>query len=363
MEVKELTDRTQWNHFISQSPKGHILQSFEWGELKRRTGWTPIRLAVMDGDAFRAGISLLKRRIPGSGGKSIFYAPRGPVAEFSDREALSFLFDCLRDLAPVHRAILLKVDPDITPEEEGSLLPKLGLIRASPVEAFEGIQPRCVFRLNLEPSLEGILEAMESKTRYNIRLSLKKGMELTGDCRKEDIKTFYDLLVETAVRDGFLIRSYDYFIGIWEELIEWGLGRLFLARYEGEAIAGTLALIFGKKCWYIYGASSNRHRNLMPNHALQWEMIKWAKSQGCILYDFRAVPCEPHDGHPLWGLYRFKKGFGGQLFRFVGEYDLVFAPFDLWVWQLAQGLYRNIKRALRFWRAREGRRPVGEGEI
>ncbi|MBI5166953.1 MAG: peptidoglycan bridge formation glycyltransferase FemA/FemB family protein [candidate division NC10 bacterium] len=359
MEVKEVQERSQWNQYMLRSPKGHILQSFEWGELKARTGWTPLRLAVVDGGEFRAGISLLKRRIPGSLGRTILYAPRGPVADFADREALSFLFEDLKLRAPTHRAILLKVDPAVTAEEEGGTLSTLGLSRASGFEAFGGVQPQCVFRLDLGPSLEGLLQRMEPKTRYNIRLAAKKGVEVEGDCHRDDLKTFYGLLVETAIRDGFLIRSYNYFEGIWEELVGYGLGRLFLARYKGEVIAGTLALIFGDKCWYIYGASSNRHRNLMPNHALQWEMIKWAKSQGCIWYDFRAVPCDPHPGHPLSGLYRFKKGFGARFYRFVGEYDLVFSPFDLWIWDLAQGLHRRLKGILRFWESM-GPRPSSE---
>ena len=99
--------------------------------------------------------------------------------------------------------------------------------------------------------------------------------------------------------------------------------RLYMAFHEGQPIAGTLAIHYGDKVWYLYGASSNEHRNLMPNYLLQWSMIQWAVETGCSVYDFRGVSGDISEDNPLYGLYKFKKGFGGDFTEFVGEYDLV----------------------------------------
>ncbi|MDK2894294.1 MAG: hypothetical protein PWQ98_419, partial [Moorella sp. (in: firmicutes)] len=161
---------------------------------------------------------------------------------------------------------------------------------------------------------------------------------------------FYEILKETTLRDRFLVRSYSYFETMWREMVERGYAKLFLAYYRGEAIAGTLAFIMGDKAWYLYGASSNRHRNVMPNYLLQWTMILWAREQGCTMYDFRGVPGDLDEKNPLYGLYRFKKGFNGTFTEFIGEYDRVYSPFYYWLWQSVLPLYSRGFRRLLFWK-------------
>ena len=109
-------------------------------------------------------------------------------------------------------------------------------------------------------------------------------------------------------------------------MVENGLAQIFLAEYQGQVISATLALILGKKTWYLYGASSNDYRNVMPNYLIQWEMIRWAQEQGCTVYDFRGVSGDLDESNPLYGLYRFKKGFNGDLIEFVGDWDRVYSP-------------------------------------
>jgi len=224
----------------------------------------------------------------------------------------------------------------------------------------EGIQPRFVSRLDLSPSPEELLERMHPKTRYNIRLTQRKGVTVAEAHRVEDLKTFYKILQETALRDGFLIRSYDYFLTIWKEMVKRKYAQLFLASYHGEAIAGALAFIMGDKAWYLYGASSNRHRNLMSNHLLQWTMILWAKERGCRFYDFRGVSGDLNPDNPLYGLYRFKKGFGGTLTEFIGEYDRVYSPFLYWLWRKVYPLYAQGFRNLLLGRKRRERALLGD---
>ena len=102
--------------------------------------------------------------------------------------------------------------------------------------------------------------------------------------------------------------------------------RLYMAYADGVAIAGTLAILYGDKVWYLYGASDNAFRNAMPNYLLQWEMIRWAVERGCNVYDFRGVSGDLSEDNPLYGLYRFKKGFGGDLVEFAGEFNYLINP-------------------------------------
>lgn len=341
-------ERDYFNNFIAGVPKGHILQSYEWGELKAKTGWQPLRLIVEEDNKPIAAISILKREIPGIK-KSIFYAPRGPVFDIEDEKVFDFLLAEVKKLAGQHKAIFLKIDPDVPSENKSfrELLLSRGFKSAETGEGFEGIQPKYVFRLDITPDSETLLANMHSKTRYNIRLAERKGVKIKTDCTKDDLKIFYQILLETTARDKFLVRSYSYFEDMWDYLVERGYGKLFLAEYNGEYIAGTLALIFGKKTWYLYGASSNKHRNVMPNYLIQWTMIQWAKEQGCTLYDFRGVPGDLSEDNPLYGLYRFKKGFNGVYTEFVGEFDLIYSPFYYWLWHTVEPIYqKNIRRLI-----------------
>ncbi|NPV26730.1 MAG: peptidoglycan bridge formation glycyltransferase FemA/FemB family protein [Firmicutes bacterium] len=341
------SERQRFNAFLEQSPKGHILQSWEWGEVKATTGWVPLRLIVEEDRQIVAAISLLKRKLPGIN-RSIFYAPRGPVLDIGNERVFKFLLGAVRELARKHHAIFLKIDPDIPVTNTAFIefLHSQGFRPAETEEGFEGVQPKYVFRLDLTPSLTQLFENLHSKTRYNVRLAIKKGVKIKTNCTKADLPTFYRILVETAERDRFLIRSYAYFETMWDQLVPPGYAKLFLAEYEGIPIAGTLAFIFGDKAWYIYGASSNQYRNVMPNYLLQWTMIEWAKENQCRLYDFRGVPGPVPEDHPLYGLVRFKKGFNGDYTEFVGEYDLVYAPFYYWAWNTAEPLYAQGIRKL-----------------
>lgn len=326
-------ERERFDDFLRSAPKSHVLQSFEWGEVKAATGWKPHRLVVEDGERIRAAATVLERALPGLG-RPLFYSPRGPVLDYEDTAAFDALIEAVRRLGGDRRAIAWKIDPDIpvpAPRLEDYLASR-GFVPAGKGLNFEGIQPRFVFRLGIEPPLDQVMAGFATKTRYNINLAARRGVVVT-EGEESDLPEFYDLLRVTAERDRFLVRSFEYYRVLWRCLVQRGLARLFVARHEGEMIAGTIAFIFGDQAWYIYGASGNRKRDLMPNHALQWEMIRWAKAQGCRLYDFRGISGDPDPNNPLYGLYRFKKGFGGQVVEFVGEFDLPFSPlYQAWRW-------------------------------
>ncbi|ADL07071.1 lipid II:glycine glycyltransferase FemX [Thermosediminibacter oceani] len=338
-------DPSKYTKFVETHPKGHVLQTLEWAKVKE-DNWRPIYVTVEEKGAVKASMLLLLRQLPMIR-KNIIYSPRGPVCDMHDFDTLKFLMDNVRKLARKNNAIMLKIDPDISIKDQivANNLKKLGFKQNMEALNFEGIQPRFVFRLDITPSLEELLMSFHPKTRYNIRLAQRRGVKIRIG-KREDLKEFHRIMEITGLRDGFVVRSLDYFEKMYDSLEPRGYLELALAEYEGKTIAGIICLFCGTKCWYLYGASSNEHRNVMPNYLLQWEMIKRAKERGCTLYDFRGVSGDLNPDNPLYGLYRFKKGFNGEFTEFIGEFDMVLSPFWYTVWQKGIPIFRNIRRKI-----------------
>lgn len=314
----------EFEAFIQHHPKGHFAQSYLWSKQKPMWTWKAI-VCRDDSGRIRGALSVLIRRVTKLP-YTMMYCCRGPVCDLDDRDTITQLIDAAKELAREYKSYVIKIDPDVPssnrPFEE--LMHSLGFRNNDGGKGFESIQPRYVFRLNVEGKTnDELLASFHQKWRYNIRLAYRKGVEIRI-CGKEMIPAFSELMLVTGVRDGFVTRDQSYFSNMLDNLGEHC--RLYMAFFEGQPIAGTLAIWYGDKVWYLYGASSNEHRNLMPNYALQWEMIQWATEKGCRIYDFRGVPGLVPEDHPLYGLVRFKQGFGGEYTEFVSEMDLVCKP-------------------------------------
>jgi len=322
-----------WNSFVAASPGGHVLQSSQWGRLKERFGWQVARLAIEDGGQWLAGAQMLFRSL---GPLTIAYVPKGPITDWADEEVTRTLLEALHHLCRQRRAILLKIEPEVA--EDPILAQRLTAwgFRASP----QTIQPQCTVLLDLTPDPEDILARMKSKTRYNIRLAGRKGVTVR-EGKTEDLPGFYRLMRITGQRDDFGIHSESYYQAAHQLFVPQGLARLFLATFEDQVLAGIMAFAFGQRAWYMYGASSDEHRSLMPNYLLQWEAIQWARERGCQTYDLWGIPDEEGEvleneflkrSNGLWGVYRFKRGFGGQVVRYLGAYDYVYSPLLYWLY-------------------------------
>jgi peptidoglycan pentaglycine glycine transferase (the first glycine) len=321
--------RSGWDELVAATPGGHVLQSWAWGELKARFGWRVQRLAV-DG----ALAQVLFRSLPGGLG-TIAYVPKGPLADYSEGSSFRAFLDAIRPVARRERAVCLKIEPDL--EDDPALTEQLQAFgfRPSPQE----IQPRRTILVDLTPDPEALLRRMKQKTRYNIRLAARKGVTVRAGS-EADLTPFYELMETTAQRDGFGIHTRAYYEAAHYLFVPAGEGRLLLAEYEGQLLAGLVVLGSGGSgrggtACYMYGASSDEHRNLMPTYILQWEAMLWAKEQGHQAYDLWGVPDEDEAtleaeftqrNDDLWGVYRFKRGFGGRLVRTAGAWDLVYAP-------------------------------------
>lgn len=334
----------EYEAFVSSHPKGHFLQSYAWS--KQKTEWTWEGMIVRSDDGtIRGAMSVLIRRAP-SLPYSIMYAARAPVCDIYDENTLSELLDGAKKLAKKYHAYVFKLDPDIPMSDIKftEIMKRLGFRHRDTGKNFSGIQPRFVFRLNIEgKTTEELMESFHSKTRYNIRVAERKGVEIKL-CGNEAVGDFSDIMLETGVRDGFVVRNREYFENMLKNLGE--NCRLYMAYSEGTPIAGTLAIHYGDKVWYLYGASSNKYRNLMPNYLLQWSMIQWAVELGCKIYDFRGVSGDLSEDNPLYGLYRFKKGFNGDFVEFAGEYDYIFNKPVNFLIEKGEPIYRKLRKKL-----------------
>lgn len=344
----------EYEAFISSHPKGHFAQSSLWGKQKSAWLWRAVAVRGEDG-RIRGSLALLIRKAP-IFGVSMLYACRGPVCDLDDRETLAQLMEGARALAKTYHGYVIKIDPDVPRENEAfrSMLESFGFRCMQEGKNFEGIQPRFVFRLELAGRTEEeMLASFSQKTRYNIRLAVRKGVEVRV-CGQEMVADFTRIMVETGMRDNFVTRNEAYFSSLLQNLGEHA--RLYMAFYEGQPIAGTLAIWYGDKVWYLYGASSNEHRNLMPNYLLQWNMIQWAIEKHCRIYDFRGVSGDLSEDNPLYGLYKFKKGFNGDFTEFIGEMDLVLSPFFYQLINKATRLYQH-RNVLKYRRENRDKAP------
>lgn len=314
----------EFEAFVAGHPRGEFTQSPRWRLVKNNWDYAALVSRGEDG-AIRGGMGVLIQKIPLIG-TSFLYAPRGPVCDVHDRVVMAELKAAADQLARRTRAHMLKIDPDV-PAGDGAflaLMQQMGFTRFYGPEGFETIQARFNYRLYLQGrSEEELLAGCTQKTRYNIRLAQKKGVQVRV-CGQEMLNDFVRIMQVTGERDGFNTRPRAYFVRMLEALGE--NARLYMAFYEGRPVSGAIATNYAGKTCYVYGASDNVYRNVMPNYLVQWEMIRWAVQTGCSVYDFQGVSGDMDESRPIYGLYRFKRGFNGQLDELAGEFDFTYRP-------------------------------------
>lgn len=362
-----LPDSSSWDSFVTNHPNGHLLQLSGWGALKARYGWREQRVALAHGSEIRSGGLLLFKRTLGL---TLSYVPRGPVVDWEDETLARATVQTLREQARAGGASVLKVEPDLFDTlANRALMARLGF-RPSP----QTVQPRSSIIVDLSKGPETALANMKSKWRYNVRLAERKGVTVR-EATTADLPAIAGLMRETAVRDNFDVHEADYYDSAYELLAPANLVFL-LAEFEGTPLGAIVVGLAGTTGIYLWGASSNRERNRMPNHALQWAGLQWAAHRGADAYDLWGIPDAlgelaasirggsgapdgsgtPSDAMPvdvenlpeygLWGVYRFKQGFGGNVMRMVGAWDMAVNP-------IGDAVYRAGLKAL------EVRRYVG----
>ncbi len=319
METVKINEAAEFDKFVYSHPKGHMMQTSAWGKVKKEWDWTGFILRDDSGE-IKGVCAVLIRQIPMTPFK-MMYAPRGPVCDLDDKETVKELLLAAAEYGKKNKAYTFKIDTD-TPysnKEYIELLKSIGFSFKEHGAGFDTVQARYIFRLNIEGKTEEeVMAGFHSKTRYNTRLAQRKGIriEVKG---KEACEDFHKLMLITGERDNFATRDTSYFERIMDAFGE--DARIYFAYYEDELLAGALDVHVGDKVWYVYGASSNSHRNLMPTYLVQWSMIQWAIEEGCSWYDFRGG--YPDENNPLHGIFKFKQGFCPEYTEFMGEADLI----------------------------------------
>ena len=342
MRLLEEKDKQEYKKFLESHDRCNFQQSLEWGNVK--TSWKKEVILSEDKEGnIRGSLCVWIRKIPIFG--NIMYSARGPVCDLYDEEVIKDLRDGADLLAKKYKAFVLRVEPDIlkSDKEFRKIITKNGFkIKDDSKDFKDEIQPRFVFRLNLKGKTEEeIFAELHQKTRYNVRLATKKGVVIKEGTR-DDLKKFHKIMIETGERDNFIIRSLEYFEKMYDEMAPNHM-KLLMAYHEDKPISGIIPIMYGNKVWYLYGASSNSHRNLMPNYLLQWTMIQEAIKMGADMYDFRGVSGVVDESHPQYGLYRFKKGFNAEFTEFIGEIYIPYKPLIYIIYKFSEKAFRTLR--------------------
>lgn len=423
----------KFNDFVSSHSKNHFLQTYEWGVFKSKSpewSFETVGLENQSGELVAAALVLI-RFLPVIK-RPFLYIPRGFVLDFKNEDLLREFTEGMKEFAKSKKAIFFKIDPDlkyVNRNVEGEIiegclpndslmtaLTKLNYQHLGFTQDFDSsIQPRYTFRLDLTPDEKELLQGCHSKTRYNLKVALKKGIEITEGTR-EDLKKFEEIMRVTGERDGFLTRPLSYFEDMYDTLAPQGMCKLYLAKLNTEqalnnlkadleqthlminqlnsqlentelndkkrqkllnklnpeknklqnltqqleeveklyhehpmgiTMSGIITTYFGNKAWYLYGASDNVYREFMPNYLIQWQALTEAKQAGYEIYDFFGISGKTDESDPLYGLYRFKKGFGGEFTEFIGEFDYVIDPIGYFAWTKLLPQFKKFKKLLR----------------
>lgn len=350
-------NRETWDRTLASLPTAHVLQSWDWGEFKNRWGWEARRLwwfkeAETSEVLPVAAAQILRRSIPRTPW-SFLYVTKGPALDYTDPALVAQVLADLETYARQNQALFIKIDPDVPRhygepqpnqpfEAQGQIMLEL-LAQCGWRFSPEQIQFRNTVTVNLAAEPADLLAAMKTKWRYNISLAERRGVTVRSG-GVDDIPLFYRMYAETAARDGFLIRPEAYYRDVWQQFLGAGRADMLLAVVEGEIVAGLILFIFGRAAWYMYGASTGRQRQLMPNHLLQWAAMCRARERGCTLYDMWGAPDVFNETDRMWGVYRFKTGFGGQVVQGLGAFDYPVNRPLYWVFTAALPQLRGLMR-------------------
>lgn len=314
-----------WDAFVRAHPRGHFLQLWGWGDLKAAFGWRVERVALAEpGGGLAAVAQVLLRPFPLRVG-SMAYLPFGPLA--TTQAATDAIHAAVDSLVREQGAAFLRWEPGLPP------------LAADPAahgfhESAETVQPPRTILLDLRDDEDALLARMNQGTRRKIRAGAKKGVTYRHATR-EDLPRFDTLMQATGERNAFGVHAGAYYTAMFDLFVPDGDAALLLAEHEGDLLAAVFVFAVGGTGVYLAGASSDAKRNLMASYGVQWAAIQWAQAQGCHTYDLWGIP--DHDaatleadfqarGDGLWGVYGFKRGWGGTVTRSAGAWDRVYNP-------------------------------------
>lgn len=342
--------RETWDELVA-GKGGQPFQSWAWGELKSHFGWQPFRLATADG---RAAAQVLIRPYRGL---AVAYVPRGPVIS-GDAQADEALINEIVRLARAQRGAFLRFEPDVLEDEAGADELRGSLRRLGFKASDRTLQPRSSIRLDLTPTEEQLMAAFSKGHRADIRRAERDGVTIRVGAPEPDADVLHEMLVATNTRKSFGFHSAAYYRRLLHDFAD--AARIQIAELDGKPIGASLILAFGRHGTYLAAGSNAAGLEHRAAHLLQWHAIRWAKERGAVTWDMWGI-ADARGQHeiavarktmtdaelgkleaaakrdPLDGVYRFKKGWGGQVVRTVPAFDRVFIAPAYWFWQWRRG--------------------------
>jgi peptidoglycan pentaglycine glycine transferase (the first glycine) len=326
-------DRNRWDNFVINSHCGHLMQSSKWGDYKAALGWKVLRIGIECNGQIVAGAQVLLRPLPLLP-MMIAYIPKGPIIDPQNQDTVVKLLSAIHRRVRSRRAIFLRIEPNLLDDScIHTFLMNHGFQRS-----FKTNQPRCTLVISLSDGEDAVMSSMRKKTRKLIRRAVHEDVEVISGT-SEDIDDFYNTLRFAAKAKGFSIHNRAFYGQAWRVFRETNSVQLLLAKYQGETAAAKMVFVFKDRSMHLWGGTSFIGRNTHASYLLQWEAIRWAIARGCKQCDLWGIPDEigdmlvkgqdiPKDKvDRLWGVYVFKRGFGGEIESYVGAYDYVYSPF------------------------------------
>ncbi len=319
----------------------HPIQTWEWGQFRKQTGKKVEHLGFFENGQIKKALLVTFRPVPKFKQYSVGYCARGFRP---DEDQIS----ALKQLGAQHNALFIKIEPNVTvpAEDRAELKP---LIQKMANQGFEPGRPyfaKHTFQVDLTLSEDELFSNLKSKTRYNVKLAQKKGVKIIEDNSKQGLEIYIEILQEILDRKGFYLHSPEYFRNMWQTLQGTDIMHIFHAVYDDTSLVSWVLFKWQDMAYYPYGASRDLHREVMPSNLMMWELLMWAKKQGAKTFDmWGSLGPNPDKNNPWYGFHRFKKGYGGDLMRFVGTYDLVLQQPHYKLFRLVDNLRWKYLRA------------------
>lgn len=325
-------DKTKYNKTV-----GHIIQSWEWGEFRKTAGLDLVRLGHFKGNKLLSSYQLTFHRVPILAA-TIGYLPKGPLPN-------KLMVDSLSLIGKQKKAAFIKIEPNVMVNENLKVkMEKLGLVKSK-----KSLFTKYNFLIDLTRSETDLLAAMHPKTRYNIGIAQKRGVQVYESTKDEDFKIYLKLYFETTRRQKYFGHTPHYHKLLWQTLAPAKMARVLIGRYEGKPLVAWMLFNFKDTLYYPYGGSATEHKEVMASNLVAWEAIRLGKQMKLKTFDmWGALGPEANESDPWYGFHRFKAGYGPRQVEYVGTYDLVLRP----------GLYKtlNVADRIRWLLLRSARR-------
>jgi len=334
MRLATQAELARWDELVAANPDGgQAMQSYTWGEFKSRWGWHPHRYMYELAGGRLVAAQWLERRIPLIG--NIWYCPAGPgVTSYGGLRQVVEQTRVMAGGPAGRRSVFWRLEPEILADDVPPTdLAALGIVRAN-----RDSVPKATILIDLRPGEEELLASFSQTARRNLRKAVAGGVSVEpAEPTGPNLDVMFELMQATDERAHYGLRRRAYYLDYWKAQAQAGQAQLFLARHEGEVLAGIFVTALGRRAWYKDGGSFDVHRELQAPYLLQWEVMRWLKAHGIEKYDLVGVP--PRDrlgqGDSKQGLYDFKSKFNPEITEYIGAWDLAPSRVKYVFWRLA----------------------------